>query len=324
MQIVGQPQILAAFDPRLGLAFLTTRGPRGLLVLGALMLVVTGGEAMYADLGHFGARPIRTDGSLVYPRCCSTISARAPICSAARRWPAASSSTAWCRRRLIYPMMVLATVATVIASQALISGAFSLASQAIGMGLLPRMKIQHTHHAHAGQIYMPFINWALFRRLHRAGGRLRLVLGAGGGLRPGGGRRDVDHVAGDVAVARRCWRWSAARAALVWGRSRAVNAAFLVASSLKFLEGGFVPLTLGVAVFLVMATWRWGRKATFAAYSAKSTMTIAQLIGSIAARAFSGAQRAVDGAQAGAPCRATAPPRCCRCCGTAAARCRAT
>jgi KUP system potassium uptake protein len=81
------------------------------------------------------------------------------------------------------------------------------------------------------------------------------------------------------AVARNCWRWSAARAALVWGPLTAVNAAFLVANSLKFLEGGFVPLTVGGAVFLVMATWRWGRKATFAAYTAKSTMTVAQLIG---------------------------------------------
>jgi KUP system potassium uptake protein len=81
------------------------------------------------------------------------------------------------------------------------------------------------------------------------------------------------------AVACNCWRWSAARAALVWGPFTAINAAFLVASSLKFLEGGFVPLTVGGAIFLVMATWRWGRKATFAAYAAKSTMTIAQVIG---------------------------------------------
>ncbi len=112
------------------------------------------------------------------------------------------------------------------------------------------------------------------------------------------------------AIARRYWRWSAARTALVWGPLTRVNAAFLVASSLKFLEGGFVPLTVGVAAFAIMATWRWGRKATFAAYAAKSTMTMAELIAlHRGAELSSRAQRAADGAPSAAPSRATARPR---------------
>ena len=261
------------------MAFLGQAGfHEALLILGALMLVVTGGEAMYADLGHFGARPIRSRWfAVVFPALLPIISGRAPICSAARRSRAASCSTAWRRRRCSIRWSLLATVATVIASQALISGAFSLVSQAIGLGLFPRIAVLHTHRAHAGQIYVPFVNWALYL------GCVALVVafGSSSALAAAYGLA----VAGVMlitslamfAVARNCWRWSAARAALVWGPFTAINAAFLVASSLKFLEGGFVPLTVGVAVFLVMATWRWGRKATFAAYTAKSTMTMARI-----------------------------------------------
>ncbi|MGO4871133.1 MAG: KUP/HAK/KT family potassium transporter, partial [Roseiarcus sp.] len=179
---------------------------------------------------------------------------------------------------LLYPLVLLATIATVIASQALISGAFSLTSQAIGLGLLPRIAILHTHLAHAGQIYIPFINWTLFL------GCVALVVGFGSasalaaayGLAVAGVMLITSLAM--FAIARRYWRWSLARAALVWGPLTGLNAAFLIASSLKFVEGGYVPLTVGVVAFAIMATWRWGRKATFAAYSAKSTMTMAELI----------------------------------------------
>ena len=179
---------------------------------------------------------------------------------------------------MLYLVVLLATAATIIASQGLISGAFSLASQAIRLGLFPRLQIRHTHRAHAGQIYIPFINWALFT------GCIVLVvtfgsssaLAAAYGLAVSGVM--VITSLAMYPVARIYWNWSARKAGLVWGALIGVNVAFLVASSLKFLEGGFVPLSVGVLVFLVMATWRWGRKATFAAYSEKSTMTIAELV----------------------------------------------
>ncbi len=134
-----------------------------LLILSALMLVVTGGEAMYADLGHFGARPIRISWfAVVFPALIANYLGQgaymlggAPVADGKLFYSMAPAP-------LLYPLVLLATVATVIASQALISGAFSLTSQAIGLGLFPRIAIAHTHRAHAGQIYIPFVNWSLF------------------------------------------------------------------------------------------------------------------------------------------------------------------
>jgi KUP system potassium uptake protein len=171
-----------------------------------------------------------------------------------------------------------ATLATIVASQALISGAFSLTSQAIGLGLFPRLDVVHTHRAHAGQIYISVANWGLYL------GCVALVIafGSSSALAAAYGLA----VAGVMlitslamfVIARRYWRWGAAQTALVWGPLTAVNGAFLVASSMKFLEGGFVPLSVGIAAFLTMATWRWGRKATFAAYAARSTLTMAEVV----------------------------------------------
>jgi len=279
-EIAREPAILAAFNPAHGAAFLAHAGLReALLILSALMLVVTGGEAMYADLGHFGARPIRIGWfAVVFPALLlnylgqgAHLLSGAPVAGGKLFYSLAPAP-------LLLPLVVLATLATVVASQALISGAFSLTSQAIGLGLFPRLNVLHTHRAHAGQIYIPITNWGLYL------GCVALVLafGSSSALAAAYGLA----VAGVMlitslamfAIARRYWRWGAARTALVWGPLTAVNGAFLVASSLKFLEGGFVPLSVGVAAFLTMATWRWGRKATFAAYAARSTLTMAELV----------------------------------------------
>ena len=278
--IAREPAILAAFDPAYGAAFLLRAGPReALLILGALMLVVTGGEAMYADLGHFGAQPIRIGWfAVVFPALLlnylgqgAYLLGGAPVVGGKLFYNLAPEP-------LLLPLVVLATLATIIASQALISGAFSLASQGIGLGLFPRLFVRHTHQTHAGQIYIPFVNWGLYV------GCVALVLafrsssalGAAYGLAVAGVML-ITSVA-MFAVARRYWQWSAAQTALVWGPLTAVNGAFLIACSLKFLEGGFVPLTVGVVAFLTMATWRWGRKATFTAYAARSTLTMAELV----------------------------------------------
>jgi KUP system potassium uptake protein len=279
-QIAREPQILMAFNPVYGLAFLAHAGFReALLILGAMMLVVTGGEAMYADLGHFGARPIRISWfAVVFPALLANYLGQGAYMLSGAPVEDGKLFYSMAPAPLLFPLVLLATVATVIASQALISGAFSLTSQAIGLGLLPRIAILHTHLAHAGQIYIPFINWTLFF------GCVALVVGFGSasalaaayGLAVAGVMLITSLAM--FAIARRYWRWSLTRTALVWGPLTALNAAFLTASSLKFIEGGFVPLTVGVVAFAIMATWRWGRKATFAAYSAKSTMTMAELI----------------------------------------------
>jgi KUP system potassium uptake protein len=173
---------------------------------------------------------------------------------------------------------VLATLATIVASQALISGAFSLTVQAIRLGLAPRIDIRHTHHGHAGQVYVPFINATL------SIGCVALVFGFGSstalatayGLAVAGVMLITSFAM--IPVARWYWGWSPARTALIWAPLTAISAAFLLASSVKFLEGGFVPMTVGTLVFLTMATWRWGRKATFAAYQARSTHTMEDVV----------------------------------------------
>jgi KUP system potassium uptake protein len=279
-EIAREPAILAAFNPAHGAAFLAHAGLReAVLILSTLMLVVTGGEAMYADLGHFGARPIRVGWfAVVFPALLLNYLGQgayllngAPVAGGKLFYSLAPAS-------LLLPLVVLATLATIVASQALISGAFSLTSQAIGLGLFPRLDVLHTHLAHAGQIYIPVVNWGLYL------GCVALVLafGSSSALAAAYGLA----VAGVMlitslamfAIARRYWRWGAVRTALVWGPLTAVNSAFLIASSAKFLEGGFVPLSVGVAAFLIMATWRWGRKATFEAYAARSTLTMAELV----------------------------------------------
>ena len=280
VRIAAQPGILAAFDPLHGARFLWSAGSyKSLLILGALMLVVTGGEAMYADLGHFGAKPIRIGWFvLVWPALLlNYLGQGAYLLSGA---PVADGNLFFSLvpRGLLYPMVLLATAATVIASQALISGAFTLAAQAVRLGLFPRLRIRHTHRAQAGQIYMPFVNWSLY-----VGCVLLVVLfGSSGALGAAYGLA----VAGVmvitslamIPVSHRYWGWSKLGVALVWGPLTAVNAAFLAANALKFFEGGFVPLTIGVAMFATMTTWRWGRKATAAAYSSRPAMTMEALV----------------------------------------------
>jgi KUP system potassium uptake protein len=279
-QIEHHPDILAAFNPVYGLSYLHRAGFFDtLLILGALMLVVTGGEAMYADLGHFGARPIRASWfAVVYPALILNYLGQGAYVLSGAPVVAGKLFYSMVPESLLYPMVLLATVATVIASQALISGAFSLVSQAIRLGLFPRLALLHTHEKHAGQIYVPFVNWALFVGcvLLVLTFRSASALAAAYGLAVSGVMLITSLAM--FPVARRIWKWSALATGTVWGLLTAVNASFLFASSLKFLEGGFVPLSVGVAVFLVMTTWRWGRKATFAAYSAKPTMTMAELV----------------------------------------------
>jgi KUP system potassium uptake protein len=280
VQIARHPGILAAFDPTHGIRFLAGTGSyEALLILGVLALVVGGSEAIYADLGHFGTGPIRTGWFVVvcpalllnYLGQGAYLIGGSPVASGNLFFSLVPAP-------LLYPMVLLATAATVIASQALISGVFSLAAQAMRLGLLPRLVVRHTHHSHAGQIYIPFVNWSLW-----IGCMLLVVtfgsstrLGAAYGLTVAGVM--VITAAAMIAVAHFVWAWGRLRIVLLWGTLTAVSTAFLLAGTLKLLDGGFVPLTVGTVVFLVMATWRWGRKATFAAYSARPAVTMAELV----------------------------------------------
>jgi KUP system potassium uptake protein len=279
-QIARHPEILAAFNPAYGFSYLGHASFFDvLLILSALMLVVTGGEAMYADVGHFGAPPIRASWfAVVFPALLLNYLGQGAYLLSGEGVAGGNLFYNLVPQSMLLPAVLLATAATVIASQALISGAFSLVSQAIRLGLFPRLTLLHTHERHAGQIYMPFVNWTLF-----AGCILLVVtFGSSSALAAAYGLA----VAGVMVitsiamfrVARVYWKWGATRTGLIWGALLAVNLAFLIACSLKFLDGGYVPLSVGAALFVVMATWRWGRKATFAAYAAKSTMTMAELV----------------------------------------------
>ncbi len=278
--IAAHPEILAAFNPVHGLAFLgRAHGLETLLILGALMLVVTGGEAMYADVGHFGALPIRLSWfAVVYPALLINYLGQGAYRMGGG--PVANDKLffALAPHWLVMPIVVLATAATVIASQALISGAFSLVSQAIRLGLFPRLDIEHTHHAQEGQVYIPVVNWMLLI------GCATLVwsfgsssaLAAAYGLAVSG-VMVITSVA-MIPVALRHWNWSPATTAVVWAPLTALNAAFLIASLLKLFEGGYVPIAVGAVAFAAMATWRWGRRATYAAQNAKATMTMGEVV----------------------------------------------
>ncbi len=278
-QIAGHPEILHALNPIWGVRFLHTAGLRmSLLVLGSVVLTVTGGEALYADMGHFGKQSIRISWfGMVFPALLLNYLGQGAFLMSGAPVVKNNLFFSMVPHAFVLPMVLLATLATIIASQALISGAFSLASQGIGLGLFPRMRIVHTHHAHEGQIYVPFVNWALFV------GCIVLVIsfGSSSALAAAYGLAESGvMVATSMAMlpfARLSWKWSLPALSLfvVFGL---VDGSFLLANSLKVFEGGFVPLTLGIVLFVVMTTWRWGRKATFAAYSSKRTMTMKELV----------------------------------------------
>ena len=280
VQVVKHPGILAAVDPLRGLAMLRSLGVHGSLrLLGGVVLAITGGEALYADMGHFGRRPIRMSWiALVYPALIASYLGQGAYLMSGAKVTNDSVFYSLVPSVALLPMVVLATCATVIASQALISGAFSLATQAVSLGLFPRLHVVHTHHAHVGQIYVPFINWALYV------GCVSLVLKFGSstnlaaayGLSVSGVMLSTSIAM--TAIARIYWRWSWPVILLVFGPLGFIDSSFLSANSLKFLEGGYIPLSLGILFFGVMTTWRWGRKATFEAYSGTPSMKISELV----------------------------------------------
>jgi KUP system potassium uptake protein len=281
-QIVTQARVLAAVSPYYAVRFFAADVQRGFVVLGAVFLVVTGGEALYADLGHFGHRAIQIAWFSVALPCLllnyfgqgalllrDPGAAENPFYHLAPRWA-------------LYPLIALATAATIIASQAVISGAFSLTRQAVQLGYSPRLKIEHTSSREIGQIYVPLVNWGLMLLT------CVLVLGF----------ETSSHLAGAYGVAlsalmlittlmfyvmsREVWRWSFARAAAVAGLFLCVDLPFFAANALKIRYGGWVPLAIAALVFMLMTTWKDGRH-VLAKRMQEKTVALKMLLADLAA-----------------------------------------
>ena len=279
-QVIASPSILAAINPIHGVRFLAHAGVRvALLVLGGVMLSITGGEALYADMGHFGIAPIRRGWfAIVFPALIVAYLGQGAYLLQGNAIAGGNLFYSVAPQNFLIPLVLLATAATIIASQALISGAFSLAAQGAALGLFPRFKIVHTHHAHEGQIYAPFVNTVLF-----VGCALLVIeFGTSTALASAYGLAvSADMLTTSIAMAIVSilyWNWPIVGGVLLFGAFALLDSLFLAANSLKFFDGGYVPLTIGVVLFIVMVTWRWGRKATFAGYSSINTMSVRELI----------------------------------------------
>jgi KUP system potassium uptake protein len=258
-QIVDNPSVLGALNPAHAAAFVASNPVLAFLALGAVVLAVTGTEALYADMGHFGAAPIRRAWLwFVMPALVLNYFGQGALLLAdpqAIRNPFYLLAPQWA----LMPLVVLATCAAVIASQAVISGAFSLTRAAIQMGYCPRLKILHTSDRQIGQIYIPFINWMLlvavvllvvgFRRSDNLGGAYGIAVTLA---------MLIDSVLIFV-VMRRIWGWGRPAAVAVVLPLLVIDFLFLASNSLKVPEGGWFPLLIGVVVFTLLTTWKRGR-----------------------------------------------------------------
>jgi KUP system potassium uptake protein len=262
-QIVRHPEVLQALNPLYAVSFMLHHGMIGFVTLGAVFLAVTGAEALYADLGHFGKKPIQTAWLfIVLPSLALNYFGQGALVIAdpkAIENPFFLMFPEWA----LIPMVALATVATVIASQAVITGAYSLTRQAIQLGLMPRFEIQHTSEAHSGQIYIPKINLLLFVAvmllvlLFRSSSALASAYGISVT-----GTMVVTAMMGFVVVWK-VWKWSPIAAAALIAPFLFLDLTFLAANLLKVFEGGWVPLLLGGVVMLLMYTWRRGSRLLF-------------------------------------------------------------
>ncbi|QKO20865.1 potassium transporter Kup [Rhodoferax sp. BAB1] len=260
VEILREPAILAALNPLEALAFLRAQGWHMFVALGAIVLAFTGAEALYADMGHFGKRPIQLAWTgLVLPALALNYMGQGALLM---RDPSALESpfyrlfpAAW-----LIPAVVLATLATVIASQAVISGAYSMTKQAMQLGLLPRLQVHYTSTREAGQIYMPQVNWLLLAAV------LLAVVGFGSSSALASAYGIAVTVTMLITTAltffviRHAWNYPLPLALAATGAFLLLDAMLVAACMLKFLDGGWFPLVAGVLIFLVMATWRRGRE----------------------------------------------------------------
>ncbi len=261
--ILLNTEVLQALSPVYAINFLINNGFHAFLVLGSVFLVVTGGEALYADMGHFGRSPIRWSWFFVAFPCLvlNYFGQGALLLSE----PSAISNPFYllAPKWALVPLVILSTLATTIASQALISGVFSITRQAIQLGLWPRLTIIHTSSQEIGQIYIPFMNWSLFA------GVVWLVLtfktssnlASAYGIAVTGTMVITTVLAYEVARSK--WNWGLGRCLLIFGSFFILDLAFFGANILKIKDGGWVPLMIGALMYLLMTTWQEGRKVLY-------------------------------------------------------------
>lgn len=260
--ILQEPSVLKAFNPYYALKFIVHLKVVPLFhVLGSVMLVITGGEALYADMGHFGKTSIRISWfSVVFPCLILGYLGQGAFLLSGKEIMNENIFYSMVPSQLLIFSVILATCATIIASQALISGIFSLVSQGVLLGLIPRLKIIHTHHKSRGQIYLPFVNWMLFV------GCVGIVLGF----------RSSNNMAaaygltvslvillttiGCSTIAYKKWGWNKLLVIALFTLFGSIELTFIVANSLKFLDGAYVPIILAAILYLTMNSWEWGKK----------------------------------------------------------------
>jgi KUP system potassium uptake protein len=258
--IVRYPAVIESVNPRHALTFFRMHGLHGFAVLGAVFLAVTGGEALYADMGHFGKRPIRVAWfGLVLPALVLNYFGQGALLlikENAAVQPFFLMAPSWA----LLPLVAIATAAAIIASQALISGAFSLTRQAIQLGYSPRLDIEHTSSKEIGQVYVPQINWALMIStiLIVIGFKSSSALAAAYGIAVT--MTMVITVLLLYVVATERWHWPVPVAMMVTGGFLAIDMAFFGANLLKVLQGGWLPLLIGGVLFTFMTTWKTGRR----------------------------------------------------------------
>ncbi|MGE5491899.1 MAG: potassium transporter Kup [Actinomycetota bacterium] len=280
VQLIEHPEVLSALDPRHALFFFLDDPVHAFFSLGAAVLALTGGEALYADMGHFGRKPVQYAWfGVVLPGLVLNYFGQGALLLArpeAIENPFYLMAPTWA----LYPMVGLSTIATVIASQAVISGAYSMTQQAIQLGYVPRFEIQHTSQQEIGQIYLPGINWALMVAV------AVLVMGFGSSTRLAAaygiavtGTMVITTLLSFVVV-RNFWRWSLPLSIGVVGFFLAVDLAYFSSNLTKLHQGGWFPLALGLVVFAVMTTWKRGRRLLVSRLS-ESYLPIGDFVASI-------------------------------------------
>ena len=260
MSIVAEPRVLGALNPLHGFIFLRTSPWIGFLALGGVVLALTGAEALYADMGHFGRHPIQLAWfGLVLPALVLNYFGQGALLMhdpKAIANPFYLLASGWA----LYPLVILSTVATVIASQAVISGAFSMTRQAMQLGYAPRMEMQQTSEQQIGQIYLPGINWTLMLAVMVLilGFRTSTSLAAAYGIAVTGTMAITSILA--FIVVRKLWGWGWIRGGLLITFLLTIDLAFFSANLIKIEEGGWFPLVFGLGVFVLMTTWKRGRQ----------------------------------------------------------------
>jgi len=258
--LIANPHVLLALNPLYGIAFLDANKAMSLVAMGNVVLAVTGAEALYADMGHFGRKPITLAWyGFVLPALVLNYFGQGALIlaqPAAAENPFFLSAPDWA----LIPLVGLATVATVIASQAVISGAFSISRQAMQLGFMPRMEVQHTSEKEQGQIYLPAVNWGLLLAVSILvlGFKSSNNLAAAYGIAVTGDMVITSLLA--TVVVAKVWGWGWNRAILLFSMFLVVELTFLAANILKIPDGGWFPLVAGAAVFVLMTTWKRGRE----------------------------------------------------------------